>query len=318
MTLPSSPITRALTLTALLAGCAVPTGTSSGAPAGSGGSSASTAEAIDALASCSGLSQSEAQATAEIAGHFEASMHELVACGGLQVSMAAALVELFVNLGTSGKSSGRDGATTFADGVYTSRATGFGETRMEMRIRLGADGALGKKGDLVRHDVYDLESYFKGGKLALNLTDGKLRLTFSELGPLFPLLGWPDTLTSPEVLTADELRSAGNALGALTMESSIVARDPRGSTIVSYTIDGPATPVRLIFDTAGVSYRPNDASAKRDDAGQSLVVSDWGIRYVDQGLDGTVQFRVDGGKAPFDGSLTYENGTYPTVSYRCR
>lgn len=94
-----------------------------------------------------------------------------------------------------------ESVTYAGEGIYrmevSSDTNSSGPTKLivEFTFLYGDNYGVNKKGDPVKHDLFDLDNYVKAG-VATGIFP-KFKISFLQTGPLFPLLGLGETLPSP-------------------------------------------------------------------------------------------------------------------------
>lgn len=143
----------------------------------------------------------------------------------IEATVRAVLGENYVCTATKYRASG---AYRLNDGVYTigasDKVTFFKKTltesdaRAEVRVFWDRDTATARKGDLVKDDLADLESYLRNARFTAS--GQKARIEFDGPGPLVELLGLGPTPTSPLVVTEALATQLKERLGALEAEGT--------------------------------------------------------------------------------------------------
>ncbi len=299
-----------------------------GATAGTGPGSEpeNTDPAVDALEiaghpgleGCAGaVSAAELEASLEIARDFRESCHEMVVCGGLNASFSFALIQILVNI-AAGDPTQPSGFTYEGDGYWRANET------MVVRLYLPHDTSWGRAGDPIAFDVFDIESYFTGvsveASASIDLTGDtrtSFAIRFEDSGPGAELLGLGPNPTGTIEL---DLEQVAAALGQIEMRNDIVVDDEHGDTHVLYTLRGAPTPIGQLADDGAQGMELVDVTAVNAATGQSIVITDWGMEYragVARTLDGTIDFRIEGGAMPYEATFVYPHRSSPDVSLRC-
>lgn len=247
---------------------------------------------------------------------YNASLHELVACGGLNARLCSSLIIGIVDAIVNNEDSALPPGWGYAgDGVYHTEGTGV---TMDTQFYLAEDFEFGKAGDLITVNLFLASSYLKGYNAYLDF-EGVV-IEYDEPGPLVELMGYGTNPPNPLVLDLDDLNSLNSRLKKLNFTTEIVMDDQRDLAVVQYHIDSPLTPANGLIDgTHNLAYDLQSADAYRSDLDQELIVEEWNIEYGDTfgALDGTIDFRVEGGHFDWAGRFTYEESGYPDEDIYC-
>jgi len=252
--------------------------------------------------------------TTLIVWEFEESAHEMVTCGSLTFQFMRALIDTASTLLTN--PAGLPEAFSYADGVYTTTGEGVA---MDLTFRYGPDTPGGEAGETITANLFDLDSYLVD---AVAVEDGEtIEVSFTEPGPLAPLLGHGAQPESPLVLTEADLAVLAASLASLKIKSTIYVDHEKVVSTITYEIK---TPVAFVTDALlgmKLDMRQVDAaSGVRDDLGQEMETTTWEVTYGDLAgtLDGVIEADVRGG--PFDFRVTYDyspTARYPNVDITC-
>lgn len=273
------------------------------------------------LEACRG--DSDADDTAQIAHDFEGSIHEMVACGGLTVTLCSSIVYGVIDAVIDNRSDATpDGWTFEGDGVYTSNAAG---ASMTTRFYLADDYGFGKAGDPLTENLFLSTSYLRGASIEIDFDpsdplSSATYLHFEEPGPYVELLGFGPAPQSPIRVGGNTWSQIQAQLGTLEFESEIAVDDPQNLSTVRYEVETPRMPASVLLGGGPMEYTLIRADASRGDLEQDLVVDEWGVEFVSGGvgaLEGTVTFHVEGGPFAFLGALEYRNSTYGEVDLEC-
>lgn len=267
------------------------------------------------LADCRGAaSDAEVLDTIAITNAYGESLHEMVVCGGLGVSLAIALVEGVIEAVQNASNDATPPAWDFADGVYH---TGSSTVDMEARFYYADDFEVGAAGELVPYNVFLVDSYLVDGELVVSLPSGETEIRYDEPGPLVELLGFGADPPNPLPVTFADLGDIEDRLGALEMETVVVLNDPRETGTIRYHLTTPRQPASSLVD-GGLRFVLEEADGERASLDQILAVDAWEVEYTgSQALDGEVAFHVDGRHFPFAGTMSWSGTQYPDRTLRC-
>ncbi len=289
---------------------------------GDGGEDSGTNEpAPDPLQECRG--DADAEDAAQIAYDFEESIHEMVACGGLTVTLCSSIVYGVVDALIENRSDATpDGWSYEGEGVYTSSAA---MASMTTRFYLAEDYSFGKAGEQLTENLFLSTSYLRGASVEIdfdpsNPLSTEAYLHFEEAGPYVELLGFGPEPQSPIPVGSNTWSQIQTQLGTLLFESDVAVDDPQNRSTVRYQVETPRMPASVLLGGGAMEYSLVRADASRADRGQDLIVDDWGIEFVSGNigaLEGTVTFTVEGGDFPYLGSLDYQNSSYGDVDLEC-
>lgn len=294
--------------------------TSGGGSAGSAGASA----APTITGPCTrGVASADVDATIRIAGEMEASAHEMVVCGSLSFRIVVAVGEVLVKLAQDPGANALDSAYAYQDdGSYRTESTAVGKTTMNIRFLLPADGALGKKGDVVKPNLFISSSYLVGASSKVNLTTQKLELSFTGTGPLVELLGFGANPKSPISISTSALGSLGAELKKLMVSGDVHVDDAKPETTFVYDLGLAPKSVASVLSSGTLGYTMTGVSGSNASMGQTITVSkeSWGISFVNHtpgALDGSFTMDVAGKHFPFRAVYAYPQSPTPTVTLSC-
>jgi len=263
-----------------------------------------------------------AQQNLEIISALEASMHELVVCGGMSQRFAVSFYDTLINT-ARGMASSPKGFKYLGEGRY-----GAGGI-MVVTLELAAATSFGKPGDPILFDVFDINSYFADAHIDVKAGNGAMNadvsIAFSSTNPGSELLG--DLVTSNGHVHLD-FKKLVDLLGVIQLRQEITIDDQRGSVEVDYNVLGEPVPIKnLVFAQGSTSSSSNGAplvilgaSAKNPDVGQVLTITNWDMAFAGGGartLDGTISFEVRGGDFDFGGTFVYPHRSSPDIELRC-
>jgi hypothetical protein len=274
-----------------------------------------------ALAGCA---TGDVAANLAIVADLRQSYHEMIVCGGLQLDLTDALVNVIANaaLGRSGPAQlAYQGAGLFAT------ANGM----MAIQLGLADGGVLG-------FDPLDPQSYLagitvtaradaamnagmRGGSVwqVLGHAAGSLDVQFTAAGPGFALLG----------MTLDDARRGHLDLGKIarsieshfTIANKIDVKNEQGATTIHYVLVGAPVPMTDVHDGKKVPMTLSTIAADRAATGQTIKITEWTMAFKGDGgkvLDGTIAFDVDGGAFPYSVKMTYPHRMDPDIQLSCR
>ncbi len=278
-------------------------------------------QAEDLLLECRG--DHDVDDATQIVGDFDLSMHEMVACGGLSVTLCSSIVYGIVEALAENRSDATpDGWVFEGDGLYTSSAAGAG---MKTRFYLAEDYAFANAGDPLSENLFLASTYLRGASVEIDFDPSdpfstEASLHFEGTGPYVELLGFGPEPQSPIPVGLDTWSRVETQLGTLTFESDIEVDDPQNQTTVRYEVHTPRMPASTLLSGGAMEFELLRADAAREDLAQDLVVDDWGVEFVNGNvgaLQGTVAFHVDGGPLEYLGTLNYDNATYADIHLEC-
>jgi hypothetical protein len=274
-----------------------------------------------------GMSDAEIADTVQITYDFNDSAHEMIVCGGLVFAIVGALIEGLVDLAqdpqrtTLPEQYSYDGA-----GTYYVDVDGFNDLEMEVQFYLTQDYEFGVAGDLVKENLFDMNSYLVNPRTTVEteLTSSGLLVTITiehdGPGPLVELLGMGPNPESPIHVSQSDLNAAGSALGKLEVDATIRLTDHPSVASITYDVDSPRMLASSIFNGTPMELDLIDGSGARTDLNQTLSVHTWTVDYVDGAvgaLDGEIGFTVRGDGFDFDANLAYPAAPVPKITITC-
>ncbi len=275
----------------------------------------------DLLRECRGAADAEAHV--DIVVDYDQSIHEMVACGGLNVTLVGSVTVGIVDAIIDNRPDATPPDWQFqGEGVYY---TNGGGAEMTTRFYANTDFSFAAAGDALTENLFLVDTYLVGARVRANIDindplSASVELTFDAPGPYVELLGYGENPTSPLALDTSAWGRIQDSLGKLEFDSDISVDDTQSVSTVRYDVKTGRMPASSLLDGAGMGYELVMASATREDLGQALVVQEWGIEFVDGdagALNGAIEFQVEGDAFTYVGSLTYENDTFGTPEYRC-
>jgi hypothetical protein len=269
------------------------------------------------LTSCRGsASTTDIDNNVELALDLRESLHEMVVCGGLMVTVAGAVITVLID-SASGNTKDPDGFTFDGKGTYTS-------PQMDLQFFLGQDTSFGKAGDLITFNVFQLDTYLTGAKVdakaSIDLsgnTKSSVTATFSGTGPGVELLGLGKTPASPLKIDSDGLLTA---LGKIQIASKIHVDDSQAHGKINYNLRVDKAPLSQVSQGVQQSIQLISMSGARADLQQTATIKDFTIGFGDVGnhaLSGTVRASISGGTFPFDVLYNYPHRAEPDVVLGC-
>lgn len=272
-----------------------------------------------ALAACtSGMSQSDIDNNLQITMQFDESVHEMIVCGGLTVTLIGAVIQVGYNMAVGEATGSAPDGMVYQDGKYLVDVQGVNAVKMEVEFFYGADYEVGKTGEPIKYDLLDPNNYLVGASGEFSLSKGKGTVTFDSTGPLVELLGFGATPESPKTLSLNDLNQLTAEFGKITMRSTIVVNEEKGTSNFGYNVKTEDLKLSEVLGT--IQYNVVSVSGSRSDTSQSLATTSWDVKYADgvHGLDGTITFDVTGGD--FDYSVLFEYPSTPSanITYECK
>ncbi|MCA9649229.1 MAG: hypothetical protein H6712_13845 [Myxococcales bacterium] len=274
-------------------------------------------EGREDLRECAGdLSQDEIDLNLQISADYAQSLHEMVACGGLAVRLCQGVSSGIIDaLLTNSSDATPDGWTYQGEGVYR---TGNAGTDMTTRFYVTEDYSFAAAGEVVTYDVFQLESYLVDPVVAVDLSTGRTELRFSAAGPLVELLGLGAEPHSPMQLSLGDTQALNDRLEELEFDSIVVVDDPQGDSTIQYHTQSPRMPAKALLAGVSMEFELVEATGKRDDTDQDLVVDEWTIEFADgKNLIGSSLYHVLGGSFGFSGEAAFDDSSYAQTSVSC-
>jgi hypothetical protein len=182
---------------------------------GSGGSGDDHA----ALRECSGdATPDEIDDNVVISSEYGESLHEMVACGGLDVALCNGVIEGIIDAIIDQRPDATpDGWTWQGDGSYGTMAE---NARMETRFYVTHDFSFAAAGERVPHDVFLIDNYLVNAAVSVDFTTGRTDIVYDSVGPLVELLGQGSNPPNPLEITLDGLSSFQAEFRALEFDWS--------------------------------------------------------------------------------------------------
>lgn len=252
----------------------------------------------------SGLSTAQVDEQLQIAVALHDSIHELVACGGMTITIAATLIGGIANAIIAGTTSfAPEGMRYEGEGRYVAPTGLGGEGTLTVRFwEQGAEGAV-----LIEDDLFDLDSYLEGARISSGVDANGvwLGISFDRPGPWVELLGWGENPSSPVRLSGNDLLALSPDLNGILVSSDVLVDDREGSSVVSYSVQSEPQPLDEVVYVGNIDYELLGISAKNShtEQGADAEAIDWDIAFGQAALTGSAAFRIEGG--PFDYDLFY-------------
>lgn len=310
-----------LTLALAGSGCGIffggiSSGTSGGTSGGDGDGDGDS-DPLEMLEECRGdASDAEVWDTIAIKDDYNDSLHELVACGGLNARLCTSLISGILDAVMNNEDSALPPGWGYAgEGVYHTEGTGV---TMDTQFYLAEDFEFGKKGDLITENLFLASNYLQGYYAYIDYQG--IVIEYDEPGPLVELMGYGTNPPNPIVLDLDDYYALNSRLKKLEFTTEIVMDDVRDLSTVQYHLTSPKTPANgLLVGTSALRYDLQEVTAFRTDLGQQLIVDEWALEYGDTfgALDGTIDFHVEGQHFDWAGRFSYEQSGYPQEEVFC-
>lgn len=263
-------------------------------------------------------STGDVRVTLEIVDAYADSLHEMVACGGLAVSLCNGVVSGIVNAMLDGSTDATPSGWSFeADGTYRTEGDGV---VMTTQFFLDEDFEFAASGALVTDNVFLVDNYLVDAAVNIDLSTGRTTLSYSETGPLVELLGYGAEPPNPIALTLADIETLDDKLGALQFEADVVVDDVRDEGTVHYHVVTPRLAASALLTGAGMRYELEKADGTRDSENQALTVDEWTIEFVDEGggaLNGSSSYTVAGGDFDFTGVARFDNSSVAENTVSC-
>jgi hypothetical protein len=280
----------------------------------------------------------------------EASVHELITCGGIQMQVAMSMKLMIL---TSNEelisASARADLRTMASAVGLTVDNPFqqaedGAWTMDTG-RAGSTFSLAftdpDSGARVFANPFALESYLLGVTATSSRTwsemkadpTARTRFTYdwTETGPLAHLLADGGPIPNPIVLELSLVELGGGVLGFsevdygpfastqnLLVESSIHMVDERGGASIAYDVRGRQSTVRQLVESRSLGF---DIDSLVSTTGKLALHGDThGLAYVGRGtLAGEIHYRATGTETSVRVISDFGGGmAYPTPRWECR
>lgn len=282
-----------------------------------GGGGSGEIQGREELRECAGdLTEAEIDVNIQISADYAESLHEMVACGGLAVRLCQGVSSGIIDaILTNSTDATPDGWTYQGGGVYITTAPGV---EMTTRFYATEDFTFAATGEVIAHDVFQVESYLVNPVVTVDLSTGRTELVFDDVGPLVELLGLGAAPQSPVELTLADTQGLNRKLEALEFDSTVVVDDPQGDSTIQYHTQSPRMPAKDLLLGVALDFQLVEATGLRGDTEQELVVDDWTIQFVEGNvLEGSSLYHVVGGTFEFYGEARFERSSYAETTVSC-
>ncbi len=275
------------------------------------------------LAACSGaVPQTQIDKELAITRFLENDFHEMVVCGGLANQFAYDLVHFFADLGC-GKPADPTGVIFSGLGTFLAGAV------MTINVKLAKDSDLGKAGDPVPFNPFDISSYGSGITVRATITadtswntngdyaahvDGTYEIEVSDPNP-GALALWGIVTTGKVQKNQAELLKA---LAENVVFNVDISQESSQGT--KYRVVSPDISVGDLYGGKELDMPLTFLQANIADTGQLATLGNWAIKFTPDGpgiLDGSIGVRVDGGMVPFYVTYTYPHTATPNIAVTC-
>ena len=274
---------------------------------------------VDLQACTQGLSSREVDEHLSMVFDLEQSYHEMVACGGLVVNLAVAVIEVIASL-VEDPSGGLPDGVSRDGGVYTSAPGGQSNTVMTARFFFGDDYDVGAQGDMVEHNVFALKSYLENPRVDIDYTTGELLIRYDSRGPLVELLGFGPTPDRPLRLNTSNVGRLTNEITKLRIQSTVMVDDPRANSTVVYELESERVSLGRLADGEGFGFDIVSSEAWSNAPAQEMETQVWDVDFHNTrggGLTGDIEFVVDGGDFAYQGLFEFDKSTWPDTTVSC-
>ncbi len=265
-----------------------------------------------------GATDDQVADTVVIAHEYADSLHEMVACGGLNVALCNGVIEGIINAIIEQSTDATPSGWVYqGNGTYVTMSEG---ATMETRFYVARDFSFAAAGELVTEDVFLIDNYLVNAVVAVDFSTGRTDIQYESVGPLVELLGQGANPPNPLRITLGGLGEFQREFRALEFESDVVLDDVREHATVRYHVVTPRLATQALVTGEGMAYELIDADATREDLGQALVVDEWTIEFVGDGggkLDGSSRYHVDGRHFDFAGETRFESSANPETTLSC-
>jgi hypothetical protein len=292
------------------------------------------ASAVASLEACgTGHSQAELAASAKLAYDADASIHELIACGGLTVRIAVGLVTGVVGLVLEDEAALPGGLRFEGEGVYSSQSQ-LGDSSMRMEVRLYEK--VGEEYVFVEANLFSAASYLTGVEVQADASadvdidlgnplgssvdaDASVTISYEEAGPWAKLLGLGNPPPNPVEVTA--LANIKPNFNNIYMQVSVEVEDVKGDSTIHWLVNTPQLGVTSVFSSGALDYEVVEIEASNPTLEQSLRLESWGLAFGQgHNLNGEVKLAVEASASAgvsYDAVLSYEDAAYATISLAC-
>lgn len=292
------------------------------------------AKAITSLEACANShTEADLAASAKLAYDTDASIHELIACGGLTIRVAIGLVTGVVSLVLDDEDAMPSGLSYEGEGAYVSESS-LGDSSMEMRVRLYE--AEGEEFILVEDNLFDAKNYLTGVSVDADASadvdfdigdpldtsvsaDASVHIEYEEAGPWAKLLGLGDPPPNP--IQLGDVAEINPDFSDIYIQSEIDVRDVRGDSVVHFVVNTQMMGLVEMFTTGGLTYEIDSLEASNENLGQTLVMDAWEVDFGEHNhLNGDVSFTVEAeaeASVGYEATLAYRDAAYGDVELSC-
>ncbi len=231
--------------------------------------------------------QAEAELLVEA---FRTSLSEMIGCGRLTSDLAGGVQDGIITAIIENRGDATPAAWTYeGDGVFTTQG---GQADMRTQFYLGADFEFGEEGDPVAHNVFRVDSYLVGARVAVpNPLSFEAELRYDELGPLAEMLGYGAEPPNPIIVDLNALSTIGNRLAALHFESDISVVEAAGDETIRYDLHTERMRSNALLSGAPLRYQLDSLVARTDET--EIEVTDWAAAFFSSGnVEGSTSFEV--------------------------
>jgi hypothetical protein len=283
------------------------------------------------LSSCtSGFTDAEVAAQTQLAFDLESSMHEMVACGGITVSVATSLITGVIGMVFDPSGSIIPSGLRYeGEGMYHSDGGLGSSVSMDIRIFERVDGEFLP----IEADLFDARSYLVGVDVEADASAGidfdiknpldtkvnasaTLEASYESAGPWAKLLGLGDPPPNP--LHLSDLSDLDPDFGGIYLESDVSVTDVQGDTEIEFKLQTGKQSLNDLFGSGSLGFELVSLRASNGGLSQTLSVSDFAIQFSGGNrLNGKVSFEVEGDAMAYAGSLDYEESAFADVTLGC-
>jgi hypothetical protein len=292
------------------------------------------AHLVASLAGCSeGLSDEKLATSLLLAYDVDASVHELIACGGLTIQVAIGLVTGVVAMVVDDEEVMPGGLSFEGEGVYVSSSQ-LGESSMTMRVRLYE--RIGDEYILAGANLFDKNSYLTGvsveaeGSASVDFdiddpldtnvdADASVVISYDEAGPWAKLLGLGDPPPNP--IELGDITELDPDFSNIYIETEVEIHDVKGGSDIRVTFATERVGLVDLFDNGNLDYEVVSLVASNAELRQEMTLNAWDIAFVRHGeLSGSTSLSVSSSARvglDYEAVLTYENTAFGEVSFAC-
>ena len=202
----------------------------------------------DLLRECRG--SADADEHIRIVVDYDQSIHEMVACGGLNVTLVGAVTSGIVDAIINNSSDATPLEWEFqGDGMYY---TNSADAEMTTRFYANQDFSFAAEGEALTENLFLVDTYLVGARVEANIDindpfNSEVSLTFDDVGPYVELLGYGENPTSPIMLDTSAWNRIEDALGALVFDSQVSVNDEQSVSTVRYDVHTTQMPANALI-----------------------------------------------------------------------